>query len=567
MTTYYLDTNSGFFYKIINSNTCSIEGWASKYGTTDTTGVITNPTIKVGLTSSSYNVTIITSISNTNFIQSRDSVNTISGAALQLSNYIVSPFTKITLTIPDSVTSIDPGAFSACNNLTSIIYSGSLTNAIIGSTGTSPLIQYAETGKTTLVKYFQRGSTATSYTIPSGITMISRDAFDEPLLTSIIYSGNLTSAIGSTGASPLIQYAETGKTTFVKYFQRSSPAATFKSDDYPKVNSILPEAFTSISNLYKIIINSDITIAKNAFVNCSNLKGIVISSPCTLQQSIISTLQQSIISNSTLEYVLISSSTTPVIIDTTNAPSDSNPVFSSSILASSNYCVVSKENSASVDTLFGTSTKVHIEDATNPPTTDTQTRVYIRPATYNSIKIALVGESNDIASVSTSIDFDTQVDTDNALAAAAAADARTAASAAALVASTQLNSANTATSEREAKLLRAIQAKVRAIDAAITDITGEQSINNRKMNYFSQDKYINMYVNRIGLILYYIVFILLALSFYYNRESYSIVMIVISLIVFALLPFVIKYITRFAYEQFLGLLKVFYKGNALYLDP
>jgi len=544
MPTYYLDTNSGFFYKIINSNTCSIEAWSS---TGSPGGIIPNTIV---INTINYTVTEITSISkiSSEFPGYGNIVKNIGGVTLSSSGaYTVSPFTGTTITIPDSVTSIVPGAFSACNNLTSIIYSGSLTNAIIGSTGTSPLIQYAETGKTTLVKYFQRGSTATSYTILSGITTINASAFDEPQLTSIIYSGDLTSAVGSTGTSPLIQYAETGKTTFVKYFQRSSPQTTFKSGDYPTVNSILPEAFTSISNLYKIIINSNITIEKNAFDNCSNLKGIVISSPCTLQQSIIS--------NSTLEYVLISSSTTPVIIDTTNALPE--PVFPSTILASSNYCVVSKENSAFVDTLFGTSTKVHIEDP-NPQATDTQTRVYIRPATYNSIKIALVGESNDIASVSTSIDFDTQVDTDNALANSNAA-------AAALVASTQLNSANTATSEREAKLLRAIQAKVRAIDAAITDITGEQSINNRKINYFSQDKYVNMYVNRIGLILYYIVFILLALSFYYNRESYSIVMIVISLIVFALLPFVIKYITRFAYEQFLGLLKVFYKGNALYL--
>jgi hypothetical protein len=556
MPTYYLDTNSGFFYKIITvangENTCSIEGWASTFtyrgNTTNTTGT-TSTTINIeGI---GHNVSKITSISKTDFIQLSDSVKTIGGTVIFPSFYSVSPFTKITLIIPDSVKTITQDAFSACTSLTSIIYSGRLSNNAFGKTVDSPLIQYAEIGKTTLVKYFQRGSSDTSYTIPSTITTINDSAFDEPLLTFIIYLGDLTDKVSTTGTSPLIQYQDFETKIIKKYFQRSSPPeTTFKSGDYPTVNSILPEAFTSISNLYKIIINSNITIAKNAFFNCANLKGIVISSPCTLQQSIIS--------NSTLEYVLISSSTTPVIIDTTNALPE--PVFPSTILASSNYCVVSKENSALVDTLFGTLTKVHIEDATNPPATDTQTRVYIRPVTYNSIKIALVGESNDIASVSTSIDFDTQVDTDNALANSNAA-------AAALVASTQLNSANTATSEREAKLLRAIQAKVRAIDAAITDITEEQSINNRKNNYFSQDKYVNMYVNRIGLILYYIVFILLALSFYYNRESYSIVMIVISLIVFALLPFVIKYITRFAYEQFLGLLKVFYKGNALYLDP
>jgi hypothetical protein len=532
MTTYYLDTNSGFFYKIIDgTTTCSIEAWSSTNGPN---GQIASLTTNLNGISSTYAVTKITSISKTssdNFPGVENTVKSTSGGSSAA--YTVSPFTGTTLAIPDSVTSIDPGAFSACDNLTSIIYSKDLSNANVGSTAPSPLIQYAETGKTTFVKYFQRGSTATSYTIPSGITTFINSAFDEPLLTSIIYSGvlSIAGAVGSSGLSPLIQYAEIGETTLIKYFQRGSTAATFKSGDYQLVNSILPEAFTSISNLYKIIINSNITIEKNAFFNCLNLKGIVISSSCTLQESIISN------TTTKLDYVLISS-TTRVTMDTTNAPSDLTPVFPSSILASTNYYVVSEENGAFVDTLFGTSTKVYIEDATNPPTTDTQMRVYIRPATYNSIKIALVGESNDIASIQTSIDFDNQVDTDNAN-----------------------------TSEREAKLLKAIQAKVRAIDAAITDITGEQAINNRKINYFGQDKYVNMYVNRIGLILYYIVFILLALSFYYNRESYSIVMIVISLIVFALLPFVIKYITRFAYEQFLGLLKVFYKGNVLYLDP
>ena len=551
MTTYYLDTNSGFFYKIINSNTCSIEAWSSKNGPN---GQIAGLTTNLNGISSTYAVTKITSISKTssdNFPGSGNTVKSTGGGILSPASYTVSQFTGTTLTIPISVTTIDSGAFSACTSLTSIIYSGDLTSAV-GSTGTSPLIQYAETGMTTFVKYFKRGSTTTSYTIPSGITTINASAFDEPQLTSIIYQGDLTSsAVGSTGNSPLIQYNGPNMKTLKKYFQRGSTETTFKSNDYTTIETISDSAFTSVSNLVKIVINSNITISKDAFFNCSSLKGIVISSPCTLQNSIISN------TTTKLDYVLISS-TSPVTKDTTNAPTTSTPVFPSSILASTNYYVVSKENSAATNTLFGTSTKVYIEDATNPPTTDTPRRVYIRPATYNSIKIALVGESNDIASIQTSIDFDNQVDSDSASASASA-------SAAALTASTELNSANANTSEREAKLLKAIQAKVRAINAAITDITGEQEINNRKINYFGQDKYVNMYVNRIGLILYYIVFILLALSFYYNRESYSIVMIVISLIVFALLPFVIKYITRFAYEQFLGLLKVFYKGNALYL--
>lgn len=112
-----------------------------------------------------------------------------------------------------------------------------------------------------------------------------------------------------------------------------------------------------------------------------------------------------------------------------------------------------------------------------------------------------------------------------------------------------------------------IKDKIAAIDQTIAEITSEQNINNRTHYFFSQDNYVNIYRNRIAFILYYVVFILLAISFYLNRDSYSIYMIVLALILFALLPFVIKYITRFAYVQFLELLKLFYKGNARYLEP
>jgi NhaP-type Na+/H+ or K+/H+ antiporter len=112
-----------------------------------------------------------------------------------------------------------------------------------------------------------------------------------------------------------------------------------------------------------------------------------------------------------------------------------------------------------------------------------------------------------------------------------------------------------------------IKDKIAAIKNAITDITSDQNRNNRNYYFFSQDNYINMYRNRVAFILYYMVFILLAISFYMNRESYSIYMIVLTLILFALLPFVIKYITQFAYSRFLELLKLFYKGNARYIEP
>ena len=107
--------------------------------------------------------------------------------------------------------------------------------------------------------------------------------------------------------------------------------------------------------------------------------------------------------------------------------------------------------------------------------------------------------------------------------------------------------------------------KNEAIELAITDIESEATINNRLGYYFGQDQATMIYVNQIMLILYYIVFLILALSFYLNRELYSIFLIVICLVLFGLLPFVIKFITNYSYERFLDLSHMFYNGNARYL--
>jgi hypothetical protein len=109
--------------------------------------------------------------------------------------------------------------------------------------------------------------------------------------------------------------------------------------------------------------------------------------------------------------------------------------------------------------------------------------------------------------------------------------------------------------------------KLDAIDNAINEINSTAITNNRRGYYFSQDKTILIYVNKVLLILYYIIFIVFAVSLYLNRESYSIISIVIILILFGLLPYIIKYITRFAYNKFLDLAHLFYKGNVRYLGP
>lgn len=109
--------------------------------------------------------------------------------------------------------------------------------------------------------------------------------------------------------------------------------------------------------------------------------------------------------------------------------------------------------------------------------------------------------------------------------------------------------------------------KLNAIDQAINQINSTSMTNNRIGYYFSQDKTILIYVNKVLFILYYVVYIVFAVSFYLNRESYSPISIVIILVLFGLLPYIIQYITKFAYERFLNLAHLFYKGNARYLGP
>jgi NhaP-type Na+/H+ or K+/H+ antiporter len=109
--------------------------------------------------------------------------------------------------------------------------------------------------------------------------------------------------------------------------------------------------------------------------------------------------------------------------------------------------------------------------------------------------------------------------------------------------------------------------KVDAVNEAINEIESKTMINYRIGNNFTQDKVISQYTNNILFLLYYVIFILFAVSLYLNRETYSTFLIVIILLIFGVLPFIIKYITRFAYYRFLDISHLFYIGNARYLGP
>lgn len=108
--------------------------------------------------------------------------------------------------------------------------------------------------------------------------------------------------------------------------------------------------------------------------------------------------------------------------------------------------------------------------------------------------------------------------------------------------------------------------KNEAIDKAIAEVEAKTNINNRLEYVFSQKLLMARYMNKILFYVYYVVFILFALSLYLNREKYGMVVIVLILLLFGLLPFIIGFITQFAYHRFLDLAHVFHSGNVMYVQ-
>jgi hypothetical protein len=585
------------------------------------------------------------------------------------------------VTIPTSVTSIGASAFEGCNSLTtitipasvtsigasalattsptSVIYGGSLSTAIVGTTATSGLAHY---DGTTLKKYYPRAMAVGTVTIPASVTSIGANAFEgATVLTSVTIGTGVTSigaqAFKSTGltivtipasvttigagafegCTELLSvdilrttafttlgadilksctklqgikvgaaevtitdavfgitgttrvYLYTG-TTLLKYFPRGSPNDLhFVTDgdkhvgasDAVKFATIAAGAFSGVGQLQKLTIRGSTTIKSGAFTGCTNLYGIVV---------IDGTLENNSVSNSLTSsgYILVDSGTIG------NGADGTNPVFPST--ANTVNRVVNSGFNSTYTNLFGSGYGNRTSSSSKPVYvngigTDTFDKKYIDSTRYENLKnfftsSAVVLDTSYLDSViesdtlsdektdltTTNQDLTTQLGSAGTISGgvrtgntgvqgdlAVARDTNTGL--------TNTNQGLTATiaGNRE-DLIKSINQKVKSINFAIDEIKNEQNRNNRHSYFFSQDNYINVYRNRVALILYYIVFILLALSLYMNRESYSIVMIVVLLILFALLPFVIKYITRFAYNQFLNLLKLFYDGNVRYTN-
>lgn len=101
------------------------------------------------------------------------------------------------------------------------------------------------------------------------------------------------------------------------------------------------------------------------------------------------------------------------------------------------------------------------------------------------------------------------------------------------------------------------------LEAEITKKETDLRIYNRVNEYYSQDEVMFVYIQKVLTILYIVIYFFF-IYFLYSSE-YSKPMSILYLIIFAILPFVIRLISQFLYTVFLQVLHLFNNGNAAYL--
>lgn len=178
------------------------------------------------------------------------------------------------LVIPDSVTSVDSTAFSGCTNITTVSMPASIRNYI-------PNVKNATitSGNVIQASAFENCTTLLSVTLPNSLVSIGNKAFYGCTnLNSFIMPSNVT----SIGANAF--YNCTSISSIVLPDSINSLDATAFSGCSNIKNISLPATFILLipkANLQEIIITSGQNIPERAFYNCSQLTKVVLPKSIT----------------------------------------------------------------------------------------------------------------------------------------------------------------------------------------------------------------------------------------------------------------------------------------------
>ncbi len=169
------------------------------------------------------------------------------------------------VTIPDSVTTLEAGAFYDCSGLTSVTIGNSVTSiGYEAFTGCSGLTSVTIPDSVTIIgtSAFFSCSGLTSVTIPNSVTTLGADAFYACTRLTSVTIGNSVTVIGSQAFSHC----------------RSLTSVTIPNS----VTSIGYEAFYGCSGLTSITIGNRVTIiGTSAFFSCSGLTRVTIPDSVT----------------------------------------------------------------------------------------------------------------------------------------------------------------------------------------------------------------------------------------------------------------------------------------------
>ena len=96
-------------------------------------------------------------------------------------------------------------------------------------------------------------------------------------------------------------------------------------------------------------------------------------------------------------------------------------------------------------------------------------------------------------------------------------------------------------------------------------IENDANVASRADTYFNENQALVLYINKMMIFMYAIIYIIMAFGFYTQYGKMSALLIGGLLTIFAILPFTIDFISKFIYKRFLEILHFFYSGNSLYL--